>query len=89
MDQETVMGLGREAIKITMFLGGPLLLGALAMGLIVSLFQAVTQVNEATLTFIPKILIVVLIMFLIGPWMMEVMSNYTEELYASVPELIR
>jgi len=89
MTEAEVLDLGREALKVCILLAAPLLLGALFAGVAVSIFQAITQVNEATLTFIPKILVVVLILVVGGPWMMETMTDYTTNLFQSMTTIIR
>lgn len=78
-----------QAIKVTIFLASPMLLGALIMGILVSLFQAVTQINEQTLSFIPKILVIVGAMVICAPWMSETLTTFTRELILSIPEVIR
>ena len=69
-------------------MAGTVLLPSLAVGLIVAMFQAATQINEMTLTFIPKLAIVALVLILAGPWMLQVMTDYSRELIESIPELI-
>lgn len=78
-----------QAIKVTIFLASPMLMGALIMGILVSLFQAVTQINEQTLSFIPKILVIVGAMVICAPWMSETLTTFTRELILSIPEVIR
>ena len=73
MTPELVMNIGRQAIEMTLVLSGPLLLAALVIGLIISVFQAATQINEQTLSFIPKLLGMLLTLILIGPWMLQTM----------------
>ncbi len=89
MNEDLVIMLGGNALKTTAMLASPLLIGALVTGLIVSVFQAITQINEATLTFIPKMLVVALIIVIAGPWMIDVMSSYTIELYENVHTYVR
>lgn len=89
MTEELVLGIGRDALLTTVLIATPLLLGALITGLIVSILQAVTQINEATLTFIPKIGAIVLILLVLAPWMTQIMTAYTTELFTSLPEIIR
>ena len=69
-------------------LAGAILLPALAVGLVVAMFQAATQINEMTLTFIPKLIIVVVVLMLAGPWMLQLLTDFTIELIESIPELI-
>lgn len=89
MTEELVIQLGQEALKVTAMVAGPLLIATLVIGLVVSIFQALTQINEATLTFIPKILIVALVLLLAGPWMMDLMSNYTINLFENIASYVR
>ena len=88
MTPETVMNIGRQAIEITLLLSGPLLLSTLVIGLIVSIFQAATQINEATLSFIPKLVAAFLILLLAGPWMLQLLVDYIRRLFESIPQLI-
>ncbi|CAG9179776.1 flagellar biosynthesis protein FliQ [Cupriavidus respiraculi] len=87
MTPETVMTIATNAMKMTLILSGPLLLVALAAGLIVSLFQAATQINEMTLSFIPKLLALFITMVLIGPWMINTFVDYMREVFESIPGL--
>ncbi|MCH4562948.1 flagellar biosynthesis protein FliQ [Halomonas sp. EGI 63088] len=88
MTPETVMGLAYQGMKVTLFLGGPLLLTALVTGLIVSLFQAATQINEMTLSFIPKILGVFVVLVLTGPWLLKLITDFTRELFLNIPLMV-
>ncbi|AJJ17583.1 MULTISPECIES: flagellar biosynthesis protein FliQ [Yersinia] len=88
MTPESVMALGVEAMKIALALAAPLLLAALISGLIVSLLQAATQINEMTLSFIPKILAVFTTMVIAGPWMLNLILDYMRNLFTSLPTLI-
>ena len=81
------MTIGRQALEITFMVSAPLLLAALITGLIVSIFQAATQINEMTLSFIPKLLIMFLVMIIAGPWMLNIMMDYTQQLYSGIPWL--
>ncbi|MFP5385140.1 MAG: flagellar biosynthesis protein FliQ [Bacteriovoracia bacterium] len=78
-----------QAIKVTLMLSAPMLIGALVVGVLVSIFQAVTQINEQTLSFIPKILVIIAALVIFSPWMMETMVTFTQDLITSIPELIR
>lgn len=78
-----------QAIRVTLLLAAPMLIGALIVGVLVSIFQAVTQINEQTLSFIPKILVIIAALVIFSPWMMETMVTFTEDLITSIPELIR
>ena len=88
MDSGSVVEITNQAMKITLMLAAPMLLGALVVGIMVSLFQAVTQINEQTLSFIPKILVIVVALVLLSPWMMETITSFTHDLYANIPQLV-
>jgi flagellar biosynthetic protein FliQ len=85
---DSVLDIGQRALEVTVALGAVLLIPALIVGLIVAMFQAATQINEMTLTFIPKLIIVVVVLMMTGPWMLQVIMNFTLNLYESVPEII-
>jgi flagellar biosynthetic protein FliQ len=87
MTPEAVLTVGRQALEVTVMLAAPLLLSALVVGVLVSLVQAATQVNEMTLTFVPKLLALVLAVFLAGPWMLTLITGFTRRLFESVPLL--
>jgi flagellar biosynthetic protein FliQ len=87
MSQALVIDLARNAVMLALMVGGPLMLVALVVGLVVSVFQAVTQIQEQTLSFVPK-LIAVSVAFLVAlPWMMEMMVRYTTDLFRSIPTI--
>ncbi|CBV44253.1 flagellar biosynthesis protein FliQ [Halomonas elongata] len=88
MTPETVMSLAYQGMRVTLLLAGPLLLTALLTGLLVSLFQAATQINEMTLSFIPKILAVFTVLVLAGPWLLKLITDFTRELLGNIPTLI-
>ena len=88
MNPETVMTIGRHALEMTLLLAAPLLLVALATGLIVGAFQAATQINEMTLSFIPKLIAMATMLMLAGPWMLKMLVGYTRDLIQSIPALI-
>ena len=88
MTPELVMDIGRQAVEMTLMLSGPLLLAALVIGLIVSIFQAATQINEQTLSFIPKLVGIFLTLHLAGPWMLQMMVDYIRRLFESIPQII-
>lgn len=77
-----------QAIKVTLYVASPMLLGALVMGILVSLFQAVTQINEQTLSFIPKILVIVGALVIFAPWMSEMLTTFTHDLIVNIPQII-
>lgn len=89
MTDELVIRLGQDALRTTAMLAAPLLISTLVIGLAVSIFQALTQINEATLTFIPKMIVVALVLVLAGPWMMDVMSSYTVNLFENIAVMVR
>ncbi len=88
MTPEVVMDIGRQAIEMTLLLSAPLLLAALVIGLIISVFQAATQINEQTLSFIPKLVGMLLVVLLAGPWMLQLMVDYIRRLFENIPQLI-
>jgi flagellar biosynthetic protein FliQ len=88
MTPESVMTMGYQAMKLTLLLGAPLLLVALVTGLLVSLFQAATQINEMTLSFIPKLLAVFATLVIAGPWMLGEVLDYMHNLFSSIPQLV-
>ena len=88
MTPETVLTITEQALELTIILSAPMLGAALVTGLLVSLFQAATQINEMTLSFIPKLLVMVMVMVLAGPWMLNLMVEYMQRLYSSIPSLI-
>ncbi|MDV6319160.1 flagellar biosynthesis protein FliQ [Chromohalobacter sp. HP20-39] len=88
MTPEMVMGLAYRGMKVTLMLAGPLLMTALLIGLLVSLFQAATQINEMTLTFIPKILGVVGALVIAGPWLIQTIVDFTQELFRNLPAMV-
>ena len=87
MTPETVIDIGREALMLTLLISAPPLLAGLAVGLIISIFQAVTQIQEFTLTFIPKILAVFIATMIFLPWMLQVFLGYTTNLFIQIPIL--
>jgi len=88
MSPDMVMTIGQRALEMTLLLAAPLLLAALFIGVLVGVFQAATQINEMTLSFIPKLLGMTLALVLAGPWMLKVLMSYTRELIESIPGLI-
>lgn len=89
MTEEMVMSIGAETIKTTIFLAGPLLGAAMAIGILVSVLQAITQINEATLTFIPKMVAVVVVLVVMAPWMLEVLQHYAQDVLGNAGEWVR
>ena len=88
MTPETVMDLAHRTLTVTAMIAAPLLLTALVTGLLIGMLQAATQINEATLSFIPKLLVLVLALFITGPWMLRVLIDFTHNLYAGIPAMI-
>jgi flagellar biosynthetic protein FliQ len=88
MTPEIVISLVQQALEVTILLSAPLLLAALVTGLVVSVFQAATQINEMTLSFIPKLLAIFATMVLAGPWMLNTMVDFTRRLFSAIPGLI-
>jgi len=88
MNPETVMTMGRTAMEVTLMVAAPLLLVALIIGLIVSIFQAATQINEATLSFIPKLVGIFVALVVAGPWMLSVMLDYMRQVLTGIPNMI-
>ena len=88
MTPDTVMDVGREAMYVTMLLAAPLLLSALAVGLLIGVFQAATQIQEMTLSFIPKLMVLVFALLTAGPWMLNVLIEFTMRLFADIPGML-
>ncbi len=88
MTPDTVIDITRQALEVILWLSLPLLLTALAAGLLVGIFQAATQINEMTLSFIPKLLAMVVVLLLTGSWMLGLLIDYTRRLYDSIPGLV-
>jgi flagellar biosynthesis protein FliQ len=88
MTPEIIMTMGNQAINVALLLGAPMLLVALVIGLVISIFQAATQINEATLSFIPKLLAVFATLVIAGPWMLGNMVDYIRQLFGSIPTLV-
>ena len=88
MTPENVMDLAHRMLLVTTMMAAPLLLIALVTGLAIGMLQAATQINEATLSFIPKLLLLVLTLFAVGPWILRVLVDFTRDLYTSIPSVI-
>ncbi len=88
MDADSVVSIGRQAMEVTMLLAAPILLSSLAVGLIIAMFQAATQINEMTLSFVPKLMVVALVMMAAGPWMLRQITGFTQRLVENIPYLI-
>jgi flagellar biosynthetic protein FliQ len=88
MNYESFADITHQAIKVALMVSAPMLLGALIMGILVSLFQAVTQINEQTLSFIPKILVIVAALVFFAPWMSDTLTTFTKELFLNIPKIV-
>lgn len=88
MGPETVLDIGREALWLSVLLAGPMLGAALAVGLFIGVIQAATQIQEMTLSFIPKLLALVIVLFVIGPWMLRLIVTFSERLFMDIPGLV-
>jgi flagellar biosynthetic protein FliQ len=84
MSPESVISLGRQAIEVTLMVAAPMLLTALAIGLVVSIFQAATQINETTLSFIPKLVGILTTLVIAGPWMLAILMDYMRQMFTSI-----
>lgn len=89
MTEDLVLKLAQEAMKTTAFVAAPILMSTLVIGLVVSIFQALTQINESSLSFIPKMIVVGIVLVLAGPWMMDLMTSYTTQLFQNISEIVR
>ena len=88
MTPETVLSIGQQALIVTAMLAAPALLSALAAGLLIGMFQAATQINEMTLSFIPKLLVLATALFVCGQWMLRLITDFTQRLFEDIPGLI-
>jgi flagellar biosynthesis protein FliQ len=88
MTPTTVIEIGRQAMEVALLVSAPLFVAALAIGLLVSIFQAATQINETTLSFVPKLVVVFITLIVAGPWMITLMTDYMRRLYEAIPSLI-
>ncbi|EAI8346068.1 flagellar biosynthesis protein FliQ [Campylobacter coli] len=89
MDESTLVALGVQTFKITLLLSLPMLLAGLIAGLIISIFQATTQINKMTLSFVPKIILVVIVIIFLMPWMTTTMIDFTENILNQIPTFIK
>ena len=88
MTPDTVIVIGQQALTVAAMLAAPILLSALAVGLLIGMFQAATQINEMTLSFIPKLLVLAASLYIGGAWMLSLITGYTNSLIRSIPSLI-
>ena len=88
MNPQMVVSIGREALSVTLMVAGPMLIFGLIIGLIISIFQAVTQINEMTLTFVPKILAIAFALIIFMPWMINMLTDFTRHMFELIPSLV-
>jgi len=88
MDPDVVMELGRQSLQLTVLLAAPILLVSLVVGLLIAMVQAATQINEMTLSFVPKLLVIALVLVWAGPWMLRLMTDFTADLFERIPGLV-
>lgn len=88
MQYDSYADITHQAIKVALMVSAPMLIGALVMGILVSLFQAVTQINEQTLSFIPKILVIVAALVFFAPWMSDTLTTFTKDLILNIPKIV-
>ena len=88
MNTQAVLSMGQQGLEVMLLVSAPILLTALAVGLIVSIFQAATQINEITLSFVPKIIAIFVVMVITGPWMLTTMLDYMQRLFGQIPFMI-
>jgi flagellar biosynthetic protein FliQ len=88
MTPGVVMEIGRQAIEVTLILAAPLLITALVVGLVISIFQEATQINESTLQFVPKLVAMFVVLIFFGPWMLDYLVDYIQRLFTNIPQLI-
>lgn len=88
MTPETVITVGQQAMEVAALLAAPLLLASLAIGLLIGVFQAATQINEMTLSFIPKLVVIMVVLMVAGNWMLTTMMDFMRRLYENIPFLI-
>lgn len=89
MNEDIVIQLGQDALKTLAMISAPLLISTLVIGLIVSIFQALTQINENTLTFVPKMVVIAIVLILAGPWMLDLLNTYTVNLFENIATVVR
>jgi len=88
MTPESVLTIARESLTVASMLAAPMLISALATGVFIGVLQAATQINEMTLSFIPKLLVLVITLVAAGPWMLQLITNYTQALFSNIPAMI-
>lgn len=88
MTPTAVIELGRQAVEVTLLVSAPLFIAALVTGLVISIFQAATQINEMTLSFVPKLVAIFVTLVLAGPWMITLLTDFIRRLFESIPAMI-
>ncbi|TVT77003.1 MAG: flagellar biosynthesis protein FliQ [Denitromonas halophila] len=88
MTPATVIDIGRQAVEVTLLVAAPLFIAALVTGLLISIFQAATQINEMTLSFVPKVIAIFVTLILAGPWMITLLTDFMTRMFESIPALI-
>jgi flagellar biosynthetic protein FliQ len=88
MDADSVVSIGRQAMEVTILLAAPILLISLVVGLLIAMFQAATQINEMTLSFVPKLMAVAVVMMATGPWLLRQITGFTTRLIENIPYMI-
>ena len=88
MTEEMVMQLGTNALQTMIYLAGPVLVAAMAVGIVISILQAITQINEQTLTFVPKMIAVIVTLVVMAPWMLKIMQEYAISIFGGVGEML-
>ena len=89
MNEDMLLNMAGEAVKVAIMLSGPLLIGAMVVGIIVSIFQAITQINEATLTFVPKMIVIIVVLAILSPWMLETLKDYAQNVLSVAGQNVR
>jgi flagellar biosynthetic protein FliQ len=84
-----VIKLSKDSLQVISMVSGPLLISTLVLGLLISVFQALTQIQEATLTFVPKLIMAALVLIIAGPWMLDILVSFTTELFSNIAEMVR
>ena len=88
MTPTTVIDIGRQAVEVTLLVAAPLFIAALVTGLLVSIFQAATQINEMTLSFVPKVIAIFVTLVIAGPWMITLLTDFMQRMFTAIPTLI-
>ena len=89
MSPATVVAIGSTAMKVTLLIAAPVLIATMVVGLLISILQAATQIQEMTLTFVPKVIVAALVLLFLGPWMIRVLVDFTVQLYRNIPAYLR